>query len=311
MRGAPERRRFRTSGGEIAYIEAGEGRPVVLLHGFPTSSYLWRREIHLLGSRMRVIAPDLLGYGESDRPVAAPLTVEAQATYVGELLAGVGLEEAAVVGHDLGGGVAQLLATSGLVTALVLLDPVAFADWPTAGLRTVQATPKERETKEMAGRLVRLAFEVGMQHHGFVTDADLEVYVAPWLADPPSLFRAARAMDGRGLAGVEANLSAHGIPVFVIWGEEDAFNPPSLADRLLDALPGATVALLPGCGHFVTEDAPTTVGPLILEFLRRRYLGEPPAGLHAVPGGGRAGATGPVQVFLERPPAGVGDPSED
>src|SRR5207248_2799618 len=144
---------------------------VVLLHGFPASSYLWRREIHLLASRMRVIAPDLLGYGESDRPPGASLTLEAQAGYIGELLAGVGLEDAAIVGHDLGGGVGQLLATSGLVTTLVLLDPVVFADWPTAGLRTVQATPRERETKEVAERLVRLAFEVGMQHHGFVTDA--------------------------------------------------------------------------------------------------------------------------------------------
>jgi len=299
----PERRRFRTSGGDLSYIEAGEGPAVVLLHGFPSSSYLWRREIPLLAGRMRVIAPDLLGYGESDKPPEAPLSLAAHAGYVGELLSGLGVGSAALVGHDIGGGVAQLLATSGMATTLALVDPVAFGDWPTAGMRTVQATPRGRETKEMAERIVRLAFEVGMEHRAFLSPAELDVYVAPWIADPPALFRAARAMDGRGLEGVEANIAAHGLPVFVLWGEEDAFNPPSLAERLLEALPGATVALLPGCGHFVTEDAPTTTGPLIYEFLRRNHLGE------ARP---QPAPAGPVQIYLERPPEGFGvEPDDD
>jgi pimeloyl-ACP methyl ester carboxylesterase len=300
----PERRRFRTSGGELSYIDAGEGPAVVLLHGFPSSSYLWRREIPMLAGRMRVIAPDLLGYGESDKPPGAPLSLAAHAGYIGELLSGLGVGSAALVGHDIGGGVAQLLATSGLATTLVLVDPVAFGDWPTAGMRTVQATPRGRETKEMAERIVRLAFEVGMEHRAFLSPAELDIYVAPWIADPPALFRAARAMDGRGLDGVVANLAGHGMPVFVLWGEEDAFNPPSLAERLLEALPGATVALLPGCGHFVTEDAPTTTAPLIYEFLRRNHLGE---GRPTAPA-----SEGPVQIFLERPPADFGaEPDDD
>jgi hypothetical protein len=89
------------------------------------------------------------------------------------------------------------------------------------------------------------------------------------------------------------------MPIFVMWGEEDAFNPAALAERMLEELPGATVALLPGCGHFVTEDAPTTVGPLVFEFLRRWYLGEGHAGHGSEPG--------PVPVFLERPPTGFDD----
>ncbi len=299
----PERRRVGTSGGELSYVEAGDGPPVVLLHGFPSSSYLWRREIPLLAGRMRVIAPDLLGYGESDKPPGAPLSLAAQAGYVGELLSELGVGSPALVGHDIGGGVAQLLAAGGMATTLVLVDPVAFGDWPSDGMRTVQATPRASETKEVAERIARLAFEVGMEHHAFLSPAELDVYVAPWIANPPALFRAARAVDGRGLEGVAATLAAQGMPVFVLWGEEDAFNPSSLAERLLEALPGATVALLPGCGHFVTEDAPTTTGPLIYEFLRRNHLGE------GRPAHGPSG--GPVQIFLDRPPAGFGvEPDE-
>jgi pimeloyl-ACP methyl ester carboxylesterase len=156
--------------------------------------------------------------------------------------------------------------------------------------------PSDRETKEVAERLARRAFEVGTERKGLLTTADVDVYLAPWLADPAALFRAARGMDGQGLGGVLASLAARGVPIFVMWGEEDAFNPAGLAERMLEELPGATVALLPGCGHLVTEDAPTTVGPLIYEFLRRWYLREDHAG-HG-PG------SSPVPVFLERPPAG-------
>ena len=301
----PTRERFLSSGGELSYVDAGEGRPVVLLHGFPTSSYLWRREIPLFASRMRVIAPDLLGYGESEKPVGVDLSIRAQAAYVGELLASLDLREAAIVGHDLGGGVAQLLATTGLVRSLVLVDSVAFDAWPTEAIRTVQRTGAERQTKEIVERLVRVALEAGIEHPDALTPADVEVFVAPWLADHAAFFRAARALDGDGLRGVEANLRAHGLPVFVIWGEADAFLPASLAERLLDELPGSTVALLPGCGHLVTEDAPTTVGPLILEFLRRWYLRETHTG-HPT-GAAPTAPPVPVEVFLERPPAGFGD----
>ena len=64
----PERRRTAVSGGQLAYVDVGDGPPVLLVHGFPTSSYLWRREMWLLAQRMRVVAPDLLGYGESGKP---------------------------------------------------------------------------------------------------------------------------------------------------------------------------------------------------------------------------------------------------
>jgi hypothetical protein len=85
--------------------------------------------------------------------------------------------------------------------------------------------------------------------------------------------------------------------VLLIWGEEDPFVPTAVAERLNELISWSTLALLPGCSHFVTEEAPGTVGPLILEYLRSRYLGE----AHTHPGG-------PVRVFLERPPPEALDP---
>ncbi len=281
----------------MSYLEAGEGRPVVLIHGFPMSSELWRRELVLLASRMRVIAPDLIGYGESDHPLDADLALPAQARYVGELLDGLGVERAAIVGHDVGGGVAQLLAFAGHAEALVLMDSICFDAWPIQAVRLLQETDQEQETPAFAEEVVRLALDVGLEHDGALGEEELERFVAPWRADPAGLLRAARALDGVGLAGTEGALAALDVPAFVLWGDEDPFVPVELAERLGDVLSDPLVAVLPGCGHWVNLDAPTTVGPLVYEWLRVRYLGD----RH----GHAAAGSGPVRVFLERPPAGI------
>ncbi len=274
----------------MSYVELGEGPPVVLIHGFPTSSYLWRREIPLLASRMRVIAPDLLGYGQSAKPPDADLSITAQAGYIRELLDQLRIDRPAIVGHDIGGGVAQLLALDGRAAALVVLDSICFDGWPIDGVKMIQQATPEQQTKEFVDSLIRLTFDLGLAKQT-LDDVTTEAFVAPWLADPAAFFRAARGIDGQGLAGREAELEELDIPAFVIWGEEDPFLPSDLAERLGEAIPMSMVALLPGCSHFVTEDAWTTVDQLIHEFLRLRYLGESHG--HE--------PQGPVPIYL-RPP---------
>jgi 2-hydroxymuconate-semialdehyde hydrolase len=276
--------RFRVSAGEIVYVDEGRGKPVVLLHGFPTHSYLWRNLIPFLASRMRVIAPDLLGYGASEKPNDGNLTVRAQATYVRELLDGLAIEEFAVVGHDLGGAIAQLLALEGGVGAMVLIDSVAFDVWPIEGLRMLQEARPEQETPEFVQEVLRLTFELGLGHVDRLTDEVLSAYREPFAGDEGAraFFQAARAIDGAGLADREEDLAALDIPVMLLWGEDDPYLPVEVADRLNEAIPTSTLALLPGCSHFLPEDAPDTVGALVHEYLRARYLAEEHAHEHPV-----------------------------
>jgi pimeloyl-ACP methyl ester carboxylesterase len=293
-------RRARVSAGELAYVDMGEGPPVLLLHGFPTSSYLWRREAWLLAQRMRVIAPDLLGYGESDKPEDADLSELAQAGYVRELLARLGVDELAIVGHDIGGAIAQLLALGGelAVPTLVLLDSDCFDAWPIEGVKMLQAATVEQETPEFVEEILRLTFDLGISHRSRVDDSIIEAYLRPWRGHAHAFFRAARGISGRGLAGRDDELAALDQRVLIIWGEDDPFIGSELGERLGEAIPGSTVALLPGCSHFVTEDAPQTVGPLIYEFLRSQYPRDPHGHVHQ---------TGPVPVFLQRPQGGFID----
>jgi pimeloyl-ACP methyl ester carboxylesterase len=191
------------------------------------------------------------------------------------LLDGLEISEVAVVGHDIGGAVAQILALDSkhlAVRTMVLLDSACFDAWPIEGVRRLQEVASEQETRSFVDDVVRLTFDIGVAHRGRLDEADLAGYLEPWMGDPPAFFRALRGILGKGLAGRELDLAALDMPAFIIWGEEDPFLPAELAERLQESLPGSTLALLPGCSHFVMEDAPRTVGPLIYEFLRSRYL---------------------------------------
>lgn len=269
-----ERRTVGLSVGEIAYVDAGRGKPVVFLHGIPSSGDLWRNVAPLLAPMARVIVPDLMGYGGSAKPEDARLDIRAQAGYVRELLETLGVERFAVVGHDIGGGVAQLLALEGGVESLVLTNTVTFDDWPVEGVRRVQGLPEERWDDELAEKVVRTSFERGMERYERMTPPELEVYLAPWRGKPLALRRAFLAVDGRGLEGTEEALAALEIPVFVLWGEEDPFLPAERGERLGELIPTSTTALLPGVSHYLMEDAPETVGPLVSHWLRRMYVKE-------------------------------------
>jgi 2-hydroxymuconate-semialdehyde hydrolase len=299
-----DRKRVLLSAGEMAYVDEGDGPAVVLLHGFPTSSHLWRDLVPALAPRFRVIAPDLLGYGASDKPEEAELHLRAQAGLVRELLEALGVAAGAIVGHDIGGGVAQLLALEGGVGTLVLVDAVSFDSWPIEGVRMLQAATDGQADRGFAEQVVRLTFDLGMGHRERLGEHDLEQYLAPWRDDPRALVRAARGIDGVGLVGTGDRLRALDARVLVLWGEEDPFQPAELAERLGETFPGATVGLLPGCSHFVTEDAPDVVVPLIADYLRVHHLGQ---------GHRHAGPT-PVElgVSLSRPTPedGPRDPAE-
>ena len=293
-----------TSGGELAYTDVGEGPPVVLIHGFPQSSFVWRDLGPLLSSRFRVIIPDMLGSGDSEKPAGEPLGLVAQAGYIRELLDTIDVERFAVIGHSVGGGVAQLLALdhSG-VDAMVLMSSTAFDAWPTVLTREIQRTPPEQEVELFVQSGIRASFRLGMSDPDRITPAQVLEYLRPWSGPDgvEAFFRFARAMDGRGLIGRESDLAALEIPVLLFWGEDDVYYPPAVGERLNEAIPTSTLGLLPGCGHFLVEDAIETIGPMIYEYLRARYLREP----H-----GHQEASGIVTIQLERRPPWV-DLAED
>ena len=123
-------------GAHLYYYAAGTrgaGEPVVFLHGFPTSGHLWGDVVAQMPAGHRLVVTDLLGFGRSDPPAGRSLTLHSHAERIVGLLDALCIDRACVVGHDLGGGVAQSLALNwpARVSRLALIDSVAFNGWPT------------------------------------------------------------------------------------------------------------------------------------------------------------------------------------
>jgi pimeloyl-ACP methyl ester carboxylesterase len=294
-----EPRRVRLPGGELAVVDAGdpEAPPVLLLGGYLTSSFQWRHWIPMLSPWMRAIAPDLPGRGGSPLGADADLSLGGHARTVRQLLDELGLERVAAVGHGYGGGIAQLLAVEGDVEAMILVDAIAFDAWPSERTREIQRELPSADPARVAA-WVRDAFDAGICHRERMPARDVDEYVRVFEGtDGARTFvRVVAALDGRGLEDVAPRLATLEIPVLVLWGEEDAFLDVGLAERLGDALPRASVGVLPGCGHFLLEDAFETVAPMMFQWLRSRYLGIE----H------RHEDAGPVVVSLGRRPPGEG-----
>ncbi|CAN5669048.1 alpha/beta hydrolase [soil metagenome] len=289
-----------TSAGIVAYHDEGEGPPVLLLHGFPASSWQWREFLPLLAVRFRVIAPDLPGTGASTPLDGAPLDLASQASSIRELLVHLGVDRYAAVGHGAGAGVAQLLALDGEgVDALVLLSPATLDAWPSSGVAAARERISGAATPALVRSLVREAFEAGAIQRDRLPDEALDTYADAY-ATPEGVRRFARVLDGldgRGLAGREPELALIEAPTLILWGEDDPVYPSGVGERLNDAMPSSTLGLLPGCGHFLVEEAADTIAPMISEYLRARYA-------HA-PHGHDDPSAGIVMLQLERRPPWV------
>lgn len=295
-----EKRRVVTSCGEMAVVDIGRGPAVVLLHGFPLSSFQWRSFIPQLAPKFRVIAPDFLGAGDSDKPEDLhALRLRGQSTALRELLDALEIDRYAVVGAGPGGGVAQRLAIDDpRVAAMVLLNCVAFDLWPSEVARDAAKLPRAQWSETLAIAMQRTAFDLGMRHRSRLSEDVIAEYLRPYSGSGGSnaFFRWVTSVDGTGLEDMAAALPSLERPTLILWGEEDTFYPMEAPERLNEAIMSSTLGLLPGCGHFVTEDAADTLIPLIFEYLRAKYLGQ----VH-----GHDDPSGAVLVQLERRPAWV------
>lgn len=257
--------------GGVAYEVFGEGPPVVLVHGTPTRSYLWRGVAPTLAERNRVYVYDLLGFGESERREDQDLSIAAQARLLKELVEGWGLEQPAAVGHDIGGGMvlrAHLLEGVRF-RRIALVDSVVVTPWMPEANEHFEAHMDAYRT--MPNHLFEA---IVAAHFGEATSPDMdegawEAYLSQWRGEEGKLafLRKEEGLRERDTAELEPRLGEVEVPVLVVWGEEDAWLKPSQADRLHEAIPGSRLRKVQGVGHFVPEDAPEELAEVLASFL--------------------------------------------
>lgn len=261
-------------GHRLAFVTAGGGASVVLIHGIPTHSYLWRNVAPgLVAAGLPTIAVDLLGYGFSDKPVGVDLGVAAQARILAAALRRLNWRGGTIVGHDIGGGVAQLLAVShpDLVRRLVLIDTIAYDSFPEPGI----ARLKEPAWDAILGapdfdlkKGLTKGFMRGMVNSERVTPDLIAAYERPFRGVEGRLayLRAARALRTEELASRMDAVEHLKIPTLLIWGAEDPFQPLHYGERLAKAMPNARLDVITGASHFLPEDAPHVLAQRIVTF---------------------------------------------
>lgn len=267
-------RKVEIAGRRIFVQEHGRGPAVLLLHGIPTNGELWRGVVPRLEQRARLIVPDLLGYGRSDPPGDRPADIASQAEYMAELLDLLNVESATVVGHDIGGGVAQQLAVryAGRVDRLGLVNSVCYDSWPIPEMKAIQMGSKLVE--HLPPGLTTDGLKLGLQR-GFVhkerAEPFLDTFLAPFSTEQglKVFVQLACSLDSRHTEELVPELPKLSIPVAVVWGEQDPFQKVKWAERLAADIPTADLTLIEDASHFSPADAPDAVADALLRLLNR------------------------------------------
>lgn len=264
-------------GARLYYYAAGSGgggEPIIFLHGFPTSSHIWRDVVPLLPPGRRVVVVDLLGYGRSDRPEGRDLSIKGHAERVLALLDVLRISYATVVGHDLGGGIAQYLAVRypTRVARLALINSVAFDCWPTREVRLVKATlPLTRYLPAMwVVSVLRSDLLRGYSDEEY-GGLSVDMYIHPFegAEGRNTLVEHLDALDPGETRALAPRLKDIVAPTSVITGAHDPYLAISVAERLHAEIPGSTLVVIPNVRHFVPEVAPQRVADLLADLVAR------------------------------------------
>lgn len=268
-------------GFRVAYGREGAGPPVVLIHGTPSSSYIWRNVApKLVDAGFSVHLFDLLGYGLSERPYdqGVDTSVSAQVPILKALMAHWGLESAHIVAHDIGGAIAQRLSIfqPTMVKSLTLIDCVSFDSWPSnrtrkqmaAGLETLIKAPDAEHRAHFREWLLSAVHNKAQFASGAL-DVFLELISGP--VGQSSLFQHQVAhYDHRHTSEIAPRLSElSNMPVQILWGENDAWQVVDWAHKLHAAIPGSALHVIPECGHFAMEDQPEKISRLVTSFVNK------------------------------------------
>lgn len=265
---------------DISYLDTGGSthEAIVLLHGFGASVYTWRDVIPALAGQYRVIAPDLKGFGASDKPDDKRYSVFDQAEIVDALIDHLDLRETILGGHSMGGAVAAVLASDSPpdrpygIRRIMIFDAPLFRqrlplfimilDIPVLGEAVLHLTPPQTGV----GWVLRESYYDDAR----VGNDEISAYAAAW-SEPggrKALVRTAEALADLNSSGHAFDFDEIRMPVLVVWGKKDRVVPVANAYALRDALPGpVSFHIIDKCGHIPLTEKPEETLGLIKEFL--------------------------------------------
>jgi pimeloyl-ACP methyl ester carboxylesterase len=277
-----ERREVILHGHRVSYTEAGSSREplVVLIHGVAGNSGTWDDAIYTLQRSVHVIAPDLLGHGESAKP-RGDYSLGAYASGIRDLLQVLGHDRATIVGHSLGGGIAMqfayqfpercerlgLVSSGGLgheVTPWLRMATLPWAEWVLPVIANGYLHRLGKATGSLFGRVPLLALSPSIREiaGGYASLADTQARAAF-----VHTLRSVMDVTGQRVNALDRLYLAADMPTLVVWGGRDPFIPLRHAERAAHLIPGSRLEVFDDAGHFPHRDEPERFARVLLHFI--------------------------------------------
>lgn len=271
-----EMQTVQAGGHNLAYVRAGSGPTVLLVHGITTDSFIWRQIIPQMSRSYEVIAIDLLGCGASDKTLDVSYSLAAHADRLHLFVEALGIRTFHLVGHDLGGGIGQIFAVHHpeRLLDLMLVNTVAYDYWPVQPIIALR-TPVIRQLlmASLDMGTFRLIVERGLYHKDRLTNELMELFLAPLAtcAGRKALLHFAKCLDNRNLTEIADRLRGLTVPTLIVRGDADPYLRAGISERLQAELPKARLVRTATASHFIQEDEPEWLAAELLRFMGEQH----------------------------------------
>jgi pimeloyl-ACP methyl ester carboxylesterase len=262
----------------IAYVREGSGETVLFVHGITTYSFIWRKIISLVSNKYDAIAIDLIGCGNSDKPLDIDYSLKNQAEIMAKFIKKLKLEKLHIVGHDIGGGIAQILAANypELIKDITLINSVAYDFWPVQPIIAMR-TPIIRQLAmaSLDFGAFRLIIKRGLYNVDILTDELLDLFLKPMKSKlgRKAFLHLAEELNNEQLLEISDKLHSLKLPFLILRGEKDVYLSADIAETLNANIKKSELIKLKKAGHFMMEEKPDEISDVLLKFWENNNVG--------------------------------------
>lgn len=261
-------------GNSITYYRIGAGEPIIFVHGITTYSFIWRKIIPYFQDKYDVIVIDLLGCGDSDKPLHEDFSLKRQSHIIKDFCLKCNITKFHMVCHDVGGGIGQIFAVNNpeMLFDLTLINSVAYNFWPVQPIVAMR-TPIIRQIAmaTLDYGMFEIIVKRGLYNTSNLTKEFMEFFWKPMRNSlgRKSFLHFAKCLDNKNLTEIENELKQLSIPTLIIRGDADVYLSAAISEKLHSQIPKSQFVCISNGGHFIQEDEPEKVSNYILNFITR------------------------------------------
>lgn len=263
------------SGNKLNYFREGQGETVLLVHGITTYSFIWAEIFHLLKSDFDVIAVDLPGCGDSEKSVVVDYSLKHQSELLKEFIDTLNIQKVHFVGHDVGGGIAQIFTVvyPESIISSTFINTVAYDFWPVQPIIAMR-TPIIRQlamaTLDLG--MFKLIVQRGVFHKEKVTSELMNYFFKPMQnkAGRKAFLHFAACLDNKNLTEIAGLLKKIKTPVLIVRGDADVYLGSNISKRLHSEISISKLVVIPDAGHFIQLDEPEKLAHILQQFIKEK-----------------------------------------